>query len=141
MRLIMTVFCFVFSLSAFANDLVCERRTGPGKTEYTMVDTWPSFSAQIVSKECVGNGGVEFCVERTVANVANQGQICGYRMNVDWECRTRDVSDNHGNRSIETRCPRYGISARIQVNAAGQGRMACIRGNTVEHMWQLGSCI
>lgn len=138
---IIGLFSFIaFSLPTFAADIVCEKQISPMQIEYTVVDLWPTFQAQSITRQCVGNGGMQLCIDQGRETIADANQLCGYRVNVRWECQTREWYDGRNNRFVDTRCPNRGISSRMQIRPNGDGKMTCMRGNFAEKTWRLGTC-
>lgn len=139
MRIISLLVLVMSSVPAFAVDMVCEDQVSPTRFEFALINTWPEVRIQTGSKDCVGNGGFGFCVERGEDIVVGDDQVCGYRMNTNFECQTREFN-NGRNHVIDTDCRFSGVKARLQVNGNGRGRIVCSRNGRVEQTWNYSSC-
>lgn len=139
MRVLGILLAAFVSFPTFAADILCHRELAPGRYSFASIDTWPEMLVYTGTKSCVGGGNVGLCFENVEDVIIDRNQVCGYRMNTEWECRSHRYY-NGRTEVIETDCGRTRISARLEINDNGRGRMYCMRGNRVEKTWNLGTC-
>ena len=130
----------LFVSTAHAADIECERPINATRREFTVIEVWPVMRAQTGIKDCPVSGGLEICFTRGEDVIADYNEVCGYRVNNQYECRTRRWQDANRTYLVETTCPSWNVRARLQILANGVGRMTCYTGNRVDRVWRLGQC-
>jgi len=139
MRIIGVLLISLFTAPTFASNLVCERPISSNEVEYAVIDTWPEIRIFTGVKKCIGNGGFQFCVDNVQDVIASSNQVCGYSMNTQRECRSRDWYDGR-TQVTEIDCARSRIRARVQTTSQGRARITCARNGRVERTWNFGEC-